>query len=230
VTNFLFKAVENCFLYKSRKIYLSLCNIIIIEVLKSFLIPGIYEAGCDEAGRGCLAGPVFAAAVILPGNYAHPDLNDSKQLTAELREILRNEIEKVALSWAVAWVDNHKIDQMNILRASILAMHEALDKLTIQPKHILVDGNRFYPYKSIPYSCIIKGDGIYASIAAASVLAKTWRDRFMNDLHHQHDVYAWNSNKGYPTREHRAAIQKHGISAYHRKSFALIDDQLECDF
>jgi len=143
VTNFLFKAIENCFLYKSRKFYLSGYKLIDVTMLKCCLVPGIYEAGCDEAGRGCLAGPVFAAAVILPQNYSNPELNDSKQLTPEVREVLRVEIEKVALAWAVAWVDNNKIDEINILRASILAMHQALDKLSIRPDHIIVDGNRF---------------------------------------------------------------------------------------
>ncbi|HEX2396373.1 MAG TPA: ribonuclease HII, partial [Bacteroidales bacterium] len=168
-------------------------------MLKSCLVPGIYEAGCDEAGRGCLAGPVFAAAVILPENFYHPELNDSKQLTPEVRDILRVEIEKSALAWAVSWVDNHMIDEINILRASILAMHQALDKLNIWPAHIIVDGNRFYPYKRVPFSCIIKGDETYASIAAASVLAKTWRDEYMNNLHREIDIYSWNTNKGYPT-------------------------------
>lgn len=199
-------------------------------MLKSCLVSGIYEAGCDEAGRGCLAGPVFAAAVILPENFYHPDLNDSKQLTPEIRDVLRAEIEKSALAWAVAWVDNHMIDEINILRASILAMHQALDKLNIGPAHIIVDGNRFYPYKRIPFSCIIKGDEIYASIAAASVLAKTWRDEYMNNLHREIGCYSWDSNKGYPTPEHRAAIELHGISVYHRKTFALLDQQLELEF
>jgi ribonuclease HII len=191
------------------------------------MLSGIYEAGCDEAGRGCLAGPVFAAAVILPENYSNPLLNDSKQLSSEIREILRYEIEQVALAWAVAWVDNNKIDEINILKASVLAMHMALDKLSITPDHLLIDGNRFYSYKEVPYTCVIKGDGIYASIAAASVLAKTWRDQYMLDLHHQLDVYAWNTNKGYPTPEHREAIQRFGISLYHRKTFSNLDDEIE---
>lgn len=201
-----------------------------MTVLKSCLVSGIIEAGCDEAGRGCLAGPVFAAAVILPAGFHHPDLNDSKQLTPEMRDILRVEIEKTALSWSVAWVDNHKIDEINILRASIMAMHQALDKLTVRPEHVIVDGNRFYPYQRIPFSCIIKGDGIYASIAAASVLAKTWRDEYMNKLHREIGIYSWDCNKGYPTPEHRAAIEQYGISVYHRKSFALLDTQLELEF
>ncbi|RPH75851.1 ribonuclease HII, partial [bacterium] len=184
-------------------------------MLKCCLVPGIYEAGCDEAGRGCLAGPVFAAAVILPQNYSNPELNDSKQLTPEVREVLRVKIEKAALAWAVAWVDNNKIDEINILRASILAMHQALDKLSIRPDHIIVDGNRFYSYAKVPFSCIIKGDGIYASIAAASILAKTWRDEYMMKLHHEIGIYSWDCNKGYPTPEHRAAIEQFGVSAYH---------------
>jgi ribonuclease HII len=199
-------------------------------VLKSCLIPGIFEAGCDEAGRGCLAGPVFAAAVILPDDYRNPDLNDSKQLTPEMRDILRREIEKNAVAWAVSWCDNKMIDEINILRASIKAMHDALDKLTLKPGHLLIDGNRFYPYGRIPYTCVIKGDGIYASIAAASILAKTWRDEYMNTLHNEISCYCWDTNKGYPTPEHRDAIQKFGISSYHRKTFSLLNDQLELDF
>lgn len=195
-------------------------------MLKSFYNHGISEAGCDEAGRGCLAGPVFAAAVILPEHYANPLLNDSKQLSKRVREYLRPEIEMEAIAWAVAWVDNEKIDEINILRASILAMHLALDKLSIKPEHILVDGNRFYPYKDISHSCIIKGDSIYASIAAASVLAKTWRDEYMSKLHERFNYYGWNKNKGYPTSEHRTAIAKFGVSQFHRKSFSLFKDQL----
>jgi ribonuclease HII len=198
-------------------------------VLKNCLLSGIYEAGCDEAGRGCLAGPVFAAAVILPESYRNPVLNDSKQLSAGTRDFLRREIEQVALAWAVAWVDNNKIDEINILRASIMAMHLALDKLALRPEHIIIDGNKFYPYKEIPFQCIIKGDGIYASIAAASVLAKTWRDEYMKNLHNEFSMYSWNTNKGYPTAAHRAAIQKFGITSYHRKSFSLFDEQHECE-
>lgn len=199
-------------------------------MLKNCLLPGIYEAGCDEAGRGCLAGPVFAAAVVLPEDYENSILNDSKQLTSNIRDMLRPEIEKSALAWAVAWVDPSKIDEINILRASILAMHMALDKLTLIPQHILVDGNRFFAYKRIPHTCVVKGDGIYASVAAASVLAKTWRDEYMLKLHSQIDCYSWNRNKGYPTTEHREAIRKFGISSFHRKSFSLFDTQLECEF
>jgi ribonuclease HII len=194
-------------------------------LLKHFHIQGIREAGCDEAGRGCLAGPVFAAAVVLPEHFEDPSLNDSKKLSARIRDRLRLIIEREALAWAVAWLDNEKVDELNILRASILAMHLALDKLTLKPEHILVDGNRFYAYQDIPHSCIIKGDGLYASIAAASVLAKTWRDEYMTSIHHEFSEYGWNKNKGYPTREHRAAIAKFGISPYHRKSFSLFGNQ-----
>jgi ribonuclease HII len=199
-------------------------------MLKSCQRNGIVEAGCDEAGRGCLAGPVFAAAVILPEDYSNPLLNDSKKLSPKVREYLRPIIEKEALAWAVEWVDNEKIDEINILRASILAMHKALDKLTLKPEHILIDGNRFIPYQSIPHSCIVKGDGIYASIAAASVLAKTWRDEYMVNLHIRFSCYGWDKNKGYPTARHRAAIAKYGISSYHRKTFSLFDAQLEYNF
>jgi ribonuclease HII len=199
-------------------------------MLKSFQISGVHEAGCDEAGRGCLAGPVFAAAVVLPEHFKNPILNDSKKLTPRVREYLRQEIEREALAWAVAWIDNHKIDEINILRASILAMHQALDKLTIRPEHILVDGNRFYPYQNVPFNCIVKGDATYASIAAASILAKTWRDEYMLKLHNQASQYGWDKNKGYPTAEHRAAIAKFGISSFHRKSFSLFANQLKFIF
>jgi ribonuclease HII len=194
------------------------------------MIPGIYEAGCDEAGRGCLAGPVFAAAVIMPDDYNNPELNDSKQLTPEIREVLRAEIEQKALAWAVSWVDNNMIDQINILRASVMAMHQALDKLALRPGHVIIDGNRFYPYQNVPFTCVIRGDGTYASIAAASVLAKTWRDEYMMNLHQQIDCYSWHTNKGYPTPEHRDAIQKFGLSSYHRKTFSVFDEQLEIEF
>ena len=157
-------------------------------------------------------------------------MNDSKKLSARIRDKLRPVIEREALAWAVAWLDNEKIDELNILRASILAMHLALDKLTLKPEHILVDGNRFNPYRDIPHSCIVKGDGIYASIAAASVLAKTWRDEYMLSLHDEFSEYRWNKNKGYPTPEHRAAIAKYGISPYHRKSFSLFGNQLKLIF
>jgi len=199
-------------------------------MLKSHLISGVHEAGCDEAGRGCLAGPVFAAAVILPPGYKNPVLNDSKKLSPETRSKMRVIIEKEALAWSVAWLDNEKIDELNILRASLLSMHLALDKLKIRPEHILVDGNRFYPYHLVPYRCIVRGDGLYASIAAASVLAKTWRDEFMVSLHSQYAHYGWDRNKGYPTSVHRQAIRKFGISPYHRKSFSLFGNQPELIF
>ncbi len=199
-------------------------------LLKSHFLPGILEAGCDEAGRGCLAGPVFAAAVILPEHYHNPVLDDSKRLSARTRILLRPVIESDALSWAVASVDNEMIDEMNILRASIMAMHLALDKLTMVPGHILVDGNRFYPYRAIGHHCIIKGDGIYASVAAASVLAKTWRDDYMIALHDRFPEYGWDRNKGYPTAEHRMAIWEFGITPCHRKSFSLFNEQLKIFF
>jgi ribonuclease HII len=199
-------------------------------LLKHCLIPCVYEAGCDEAGRGCLAGPVYAAAVVLPENYVHPLLNDSKKLTAKMRETVRQDIEKDAIAWAVAWVDNLRIDEINILRASIQAMHMALDKLSVKPGSIIVDGNRFFPYGQIPYRCIVKGDATYASIAAASVLAKTWRDACMMKLHSQHEQYGWDRNKGYPTVAHRQAIMRYGITSYHRKTFTLFNQQLSYNF
>jgi ribonuclease HII len=190
----------------------------------------VAEAGCDEAGRGCLAGPVFAAAVILPANYSHPLLNDSKKLSPAVRDRLRPEIERDALAWAVALVGHAEIDEINILRASIKAMHLALDKLVLRPEHILVDGNRFTRYRNIPHQCVVKGDATYASIAAASVLAKTWRDAFMLRMHEDFPYYGWNRNKGYPTAEHRDAIRRFGISPLHRKSFSLLGNQLEFIF
>jgi ribonuclease HII len=191
---------------------------------------GKIEAGCDEAGRGCLAGPVFAAAVILPDHFSNDLLNDSKQLTEKQRTALRPVIEREALAWAVAIVDNHEIDQINILNASILAMHRALDQLQIRPEHIIVDGNRFKPYRQIPYECIVKGDGKYMSIAAASILAKTHRDQYMEQLHQQYPMYHWKKNKGYPTKEHRAGIQQYGTTEFHRMSFSLLDTQLKLQF
>jgi ribonuclease HII len=196
-------------------------------LLKSHLISDIFEAGCDEAGRGCLVGPVYAAAVILPPRYRNRFLNDSKKLTPEVREQLRPEIEYKALAWAVASADHEKIDEINILQASIYAMHLALDQLRIRPAHILIDGNRFNPYNGIPHTCVIKGDGIYASIAAASVLAKTWRDEYMRSLHNSWPQYGWNENKGYPTPGHRTAIRKFGFSPFHRKSFSFLDEELD---
>jgi ribonuclease HII len=199
-------------------------------MLKSFYYQNLTEAGCDEAGRGCLAGPVFAAAVILPRKYKHPVLNDSKKLTPLQRALLRDEIINSALAWKVAYVDNNEIDGMNILRASVKAMHLAIEGLDKQPQFLLIDGNRFYPYKSINYKTIIKGDGIYYSIAAASVLAKTFRDDFMEKIHSEFPEYGWDKNKGYPTSFHRAAIFKYGITPYHRKSFNLFDSQMKFDF
>ena len=190
-------------------------------MLKSSFTDNLIEAGCDEAGRGCLAGPVFAAAVILPPGYTHPDLNDSKKLTARQRENMRLLIEKDALAWAVESVDHQTIDRINILNASILAMHQAIKKLTIQPQLILADGNRFRPYPGIPHECIVKGDAIYMSIAAASILAKTYRDDFMLNLHRIFPQYGWKTNKGYPTETHRKAIDQWGITDFHRKSFHL---------
>lgn len=199
-------------------------------MLKSFLIPNIIEAGCDEAGRGCLAGPVFAAAVILPHDFRHNELNDSKQLSQKKREKLRLEIEKEAISWAIGFCSPEEIDNINILNASFLAMHRAVEKLSKLPGHLLIDGNRFRPFPGIPHTCIVKGDGKYLSIAAASVLAKTYRDDLMEKLHIEYPNYFWNSNKGYPTLSHRKAIIKHGITEYHRKTFRLSDQQLKLDF
>ena len=181
----------------------------------------LIEAGCDEAGRGCYAGPVFAAAVILPRDFHHPLSNDSKQLTPEERNELKPYIKSNAIAYAVAMVDNDEIDRINILRASFKAMHLALDKLRKKPSLLLIDGNRFTPYKKLRHECIIKGDGIYSSIAAASILAKTHRDAYMKQLHKEFPHYNWKSNKGYGTLEHRTAIQSHGLCCYHRKSFAI---------
>ena len=191
-------------------------------MLQRYLHAGRVEAGCDEAGRGCLAGPVTAAAVILPPSFDNELLNDSKQLTEHQRDVLRPIIEREAVAWAVAMVPPEEIDRINILRASITAMHRALDQLAVRPEHILVDGNRFYPYNDIPYTTVIKGDGKLMSIAAASVLAKTHRDEYMRKIAEEFPVYHWAKNKGYPTRDHRAAIVAHGISPYHRKSFNLV--------
>jgi len=199
-------------------------------MLKSYLYNNLIEAGCDEAGRGCLAGPVVASAVILPKKFKHPVLNDSKKLTARQRTSLRDEIISSAISWKVAFVDNNEIDEMNILRASIKAMHIAIENLEKEPQFLLIDGNRFYPYKNIEYKTIIKGDSLYFSIAAASVLAKTFRDEFMEKIHLEFPEYGWNRNKGYPTSAHREAILKYGITPYHRKSFNLLDTQLKIDF
>ena len=199
-------------------------------MLKSFLYYNLTEAGCDEAGRGCLAGPVVAAAVILPKNYKHPVLDDSKKLSAKQRALLKDEIINSAIAWKVAFVDNTEIDEMNILRASIKAMHIAIGGLEKVPQFLLIDGNRFYAYKDIKHQTIIKGDGLYFSIAAASVLAKTFRDEFMEKIHNEFPQYSWNKNKGYPTAVHRAAIMKYGITPYHRKSFTLFDSQMKIEF
>ena len=199
-------------------------------MLKSYLYHNLIEAGCDEAGRGCLAGPVVAAAVILPKNYKHPILNDSKKLSAKQRALLKDEIINSAIAWQVAFVDNAEIDEMNILRASIKAMHIAIEGLEKVPQFLLIDGNRFYPYKDFKYETIIKGDGLFFSIAAASVLAKTFRDEFMEKIHLEYPEYGWNKNKGYPTAFHRAAIMRYGITPYHRKSFTLFNSQMKFEF
>ena len=196
-------------------------------MLKSHMNPGLIEAGCDEAGRGCLAGSVYAAAVILPEDYVNVALNDSKQLSPKRRYELRAEIERDAVAWAVGVVTPEEIDGINILNASILAMHRALDQLAVRPEAIIVDGNRFKPYRFIPYTTVVKGDGKYLSIAAASILAKTYRDDYMNRLAEEFPQYAWKENKGYPTKAHREAIRQYGITPYHRKSFQLLPQQLE---
>ncbi len=184
------------------------------------------EAGCDEAGRGCLAGPVFAAAVILPRDFSHPLLTDSKQLSEKDRKTLREEIEEKAICYAVAAVDHHEIDEINILNASFLAMHRALEQLQQQPEFIIIDGNRFKPYSNIKHQCVVKGDGKYYSIAAASILAKTYRDDFMEALHEEFPHYDWKQNKGYPTAKHRQAIAQYGMCHYHRKTFKVSHSQL----
>ena len=198
--------------------------------LAPYLIEGRCEAGCDEAGRGCFAGPVVAAAVILPNYFRNELLNDSKQLTEHQRNKLRPIIENEALAWAVAMVDNREIDEINILNASIEAMHRAVKQLIIKPEHLLIDGNRFHPYDDIAHTCIVKGDAKFLSIAAASVLAKTHRDELMCRLDEEFPQYNWRKNKGYPTREHRAAIEKFGTTPYHRMTFRLLDQQLSFDF
>lgn len=206
-------------------------------MLKSFFYENKIEAGCDEAGRGCLAGAVYAAAVILPPDYQNELLNDSKQLTERRRYLLRTEIEHDAIAWAVGIVGPDEIDKINILNASILAMHRALDQLSTRPEAVIIDGNRFKPYKDavsgliLPHTTIVKGDGKYLSIAAASILAKTYRDDYMNRLAEEYPQYDWLSNKGYPTKKHRAAIKQYGITPYHRRSYNLLGDgQLSFDF
>lgn len=185
------------------------------------------EAGCDEAGRGCLAGPVFAAAVILPKDFTHPLLNDSKQLSERDRYTARQIVEQAALAWAVAQVSPQEIDKVNILNASFLAMHRAIDQLDPAPESLLIDGNRFNPYRNLPFHCIVKGDGKLLSIAAASILAKTCRDDYMMQLDAEYPYYQWRRNKGYPTRVHREAIQKHGPSPHHRRSFRLLPEGVQ---
>ncbi|MBR5434422.1 MAG: ribonuclease HII [Bacteroidales bacterium] len=200
-------------------------------MLQAFFTENCVEAGCDEAGRGCLAGPVYAAAVILPPDYHNEELNDSKQLSDKKRKLLREQIQRDAISWAVGIVDNHEIDKINILNASFLAMHRALDKLSVSPEHIIIDGNRFKPYKKIPFDCVVKGDGKFLSIAAASILAKTYRDDYMDELHEQFPFYDWKSNKGYPTLRHKLAIQKHGLTDFHRVTFNYeLPKQLTLEF
>jgi len=196
-------------------------------MLKAFYTKDKIEAGCDEAGRGCLAGPVVAAAVILPKKFKHKELNDSKQLSKKKRDAIRLEIEENALAWAVAFVDNHEIDKLNILNASYRAMQLAVDQLTQTPELLLIDGNRYKAHNDIPFECIIKGDGKFYSIAAASILAKTYRDEYMEKIGMEYPEYDWANNKGYPTATHREGIKIHGLTSYHRKSFRQLPDQLE---
>lgn len=197
-----------------------------MTMLLPFYQEKLTEAGCDEAGRGCYAGPVFAAAVILPKDFQHPLLNDSKQVNAKQRHLLRTIIEQEATSWAVVSVGNEEIDKINILKASFKAMHLAIAQLSIAPQLLLIDGNRFIPYQKTQHHCIVKGDGKYSSIAAASILAKTYRDDYMMQLHEQYPQYGWNNNKGYGTAEHRKAIEVHGLCEHHRKSFNILPQQL----
>ena len=196
-------------------------------MLENFYQTSLIEAGCDEAGRGCLAGSVFAAAVILPPDFHHPLLNDSKQMTERQRNTLREVIEREAVAWAVAEITAERIDQINILKASFEGMNRAVEMLTVRPEFLAIDGNRFYPAHDIPYACIVKGDAKYADIAAASVLAKTHRDEYMMRLHEEYPYYGWDRNKGYPTKEHRLAIREHGLTPYHRLSFNHMEGQLE---
>ena len=201
-----------------------------IHLLQPHYYDGLIEAGCDEAGRGCLAGSVYAAAVILPQNYSHPYLNDSKQLTEKRRMILRKDIEKDAIAWAVGVVSPEEIDEINILKASFLAMHRAIDQLKVRPEALIIDGNRFTPYQNLPYTPIVKGDSKYLSIAAASILAKTYRDEYMEELHTQYPQYEWSKNKGYPTVAHREAIKKYGTTPFHRMSFNLLGEEKQLSF
>ncbi|MBO5133362.1 MAG: ribonuclease HII [Paludibacteraceae bacterium] len=199
-------------------------------MLLPYHTPNVVEAGCDEAGRGCLAGPVFAAAVVLPDDFSCEELNDSKKLTEKMRYQLRPLIEEQALDWAVGVVSAQEIDEINILKASFLAMHRALDQLKVRPQHLIIDGNRFVPYHDISHHCIVKGDGKFLSIAAASVLAKTYRDDYMMKIGEEFPEYQWKKNKGYPTKDHRSAIEHFGATCHHRKSFTLLDPQLKLDF
>lgn len=199
-------------------------------MLQLSLYPDLVEAGCDEAGRGCLAGPVFAAAVILPDDFECEELNDSKQLSEKARYKLRPFIEEKALAWAVGIVDQKEIDEINILNASFLAMQRAVASLKIKPQHLLIDGNRFRKYEDIPHTCVVKGDGKLLPIAAASVLAKTYRDDFMLKIHEEYPLYDWENNKGYPTRKHRDAVKRYGVTPYHRLTFNMEDKQLKLDF
>ena len=195
-------------------------------MLLPYMNSGVVEAGCDEAGRGCLAGAVYAAAVVLPPDFRNELLNDSKKLTEKQRYALRPLIEEAALAWAVGLVTPQEIDRINIVNASFLAMHRAIEQLRVTPQHLLIDGNRFKPYPGIAHTCVVKGDGKYEAIAAASILAKTYRDDYMNELHEKYPMYDWKSNKGYPTKAHRAAIAQYGPSPYHRLSFQLLERQL----
>lgn len=198
--------------------------------LLPYMHPGVLEAGCDEAGRGCLAGAVYAAAVILPADYSNPRLNDSKQLTERQRYALREEVERDALAWAVGVVTPEEIDRINILNASFLAMHRAVSALKLRPEHLLIDGNRFRPYEDIPHTTVVKGDGKYLAIAAASILAKTYRDDYMLRLAEEYPAYDWQHNKGYPTAKHRAAIATQGTTPYHRQTFNLLGEPQQLSF
>ena len=198
-----------------------------MEARRLYLNEGIIEAGCDEAGRGCLAGPVVAAAVILPHDFDVERVNDSKQMNEADRDESALYIREKALAWAIAEVDNDEIDKINILKASILAMHLAVDQLKLRPQHLIIDGNRFYKYQQIPHTCIVKGDSLYASISAASILAKTWRDAVMKDFHAHYPVYGWANNKGYPTPEHQQAILDHGITPLHRRTYGPVSNYIQ---
>lgn len=199
-------------------------------MLEPHFYTDLIEAGCDEAGRGCLAGSVYAAAVILPSDYDNPEFNDSKKLTEKKRYLLREQVQRDAVAWAIGVVTPDEIDKINILNASFLAMHRALDQLKVRPEAVIVDGNRFKPYHDLPYTTIIKGDGRYQAIAAASILAKTYRDGYMAELAIQYPQYDWQSNKGYPTKKHREAIKNYGITPFHRRSYNLLGSELKLDF